>query len=388
MRIAMIGCKGIPASLARAGGIERHVEILSTRLSDMGHEVTVYVRPYVNPRRKMSWKKIKLVTIPSMRTKYLDAWTHTLFSLCHAVFRRYDIIHIHGVGPSTLSWIPRVFCAGTSVVVTFHSRDQFHEKWSIFGRMYLAYGEWTAVTFPHATIAVSHVIQQYCKRAFQKTPYFIPNGVSVPEQSKSTTRLQRMGLKPDQYFLGLGRLVPHKAYDVALEAFYGLKTDMRFVIAGDPGLDMKTAEKLYALAERDPRVFMAGFRHGEELQQLLAHCTALIHPSRSEGLSVAVLEAMAMGRPVIISNIPENLEVVGGCGIIFQTNSVSGLRKLMQRAIDKPDEMIEYGECGKERVHEMYGWESVTKKTELVYRILRDQREASKVAAHRTVLKT
>ena len=388
MRIAMIGCKGIPASLARGGGIERHVEILSNRLADMGHDVSVYVRPYANPRQRMTLKKIKLVTIPSLRTKYLDAWTHTLFSLCHAIFQGYDIIHIHGVGPSTLAWIPRLFSPRSSVVVTFHSRDRFHEKWSIFGRLYLAYGEWTAVTFPHATIAVSHVIQQYCKRMFHKTPYFIPNGVSVPERSKDIMRITRMGLKPERYFLGLGRLVPHKAYDIAIEAFYGLKTDMRLVIAGDPGHDLKTAEKLYALAERDPRVLMAGYRHGEELEQLLAHCTALIHPSRSEGLSVAVLEAMAMGRPVIISDIPENLEVVDGCGIIFQTNSVTGLRKLMQRAIDHPEEMIEHGECGKERVRDMYGWESVAKKTDLVYHVLRDQGETSKVAVHRTVLKT
>ncbi|MFA5129496.1 MAG: glycosyltransferase family 4 protein [Patescibacteria group bacterium] len=388
MRIAMIGCKGIPASLARGGGVERHVEILSTKLVRMGHDVTVYVRPYANPRGNTSFKGCHLVTLPSIRTKYLDAWTHTFVSLCHAITQKYDVIHIHGVGPSTLAWIPRVFAPRASVVVTFHSQDQFHEKWNVFGRLYLAWGEWTALHFPNATIAVSHVIQQYCKKAFHITPYFIPNGVDLGEMRYGTARIRKMGLEPDKYFLGLGRLIPHKAYDIALEAFYGLQTDMRLVIAGDAGYDTKTSERLFALAERDPRVLMAGFRSGEDLEQLIAHCRALIHPSRSEGLSVSVLEAMAMGKPVIISDIPENLEVVGGCGMVFQTDSIDGLRRLMQRAIGHPEDLSVHGECGRDRVRELYAWESVARKVELVYEVLREGRKASTLASKQRILNT
>src|SRR5260221_7652987 len=149
MRIAMIGCKGIPASSAFGGGIETHVEELSTRLAERGHRVTVYVRPYANAEKKKSWKGVRLVTLPTIREKSLDAITHTLISTIHVLFQRVDIIHYHGVGPSTLAWIPRIFKPSARVVVTFHSRDRFHEKWGAFARAYLAYGEWTAVTFPH-----------------------------------------------------------------------------------------------------------------------------------------------------------------------------------------------------------------------------------------------
>lgn len=81
MRIAMIGCKGIPAAEAQGGGIEFHVQELATRLRDRGHDVTVYVRPYANPKRLTSWNRIRLVTLPSVHRKNLDAITHTFFGI-------------------------------------------------------------------------------------------------------------------------------------------------------------------------------------------------------------------------------------------------------------------------------------------------------------------
>jgi glycosyltransferase involved in cell wall biosynthesis len=159
MRIAMIGCKGIPAAMALGGGVETHVEELSTRLAQRGHQVTVYVRPYANPRHDLRFKGVRLVTLPSIPTKSLDTWTHTLVSTLHALSQPYDIVHYHGVGPSTLASLIRLFRPSTKIVVTFHSRDRFHSKWGLVGKLYLAVGEWTAVRFPHATIAVSHAIQ-------------------------------------------------------------------------------------------------------------------------------------------------------------------------------------------------------------------------------------
>ncbi|MBD3251575.1 glycosyltransferase, partial [Candidatus Uhrbacteria bacterium] len=177
MRIAMLGCKGVPASMAHGGGIERHVEQLASGLVERGHDVTVYVRSYTNPRKRKTWKGCKLVTLPTWRRKNLETIIHVFMASFHAIRGKFDIIHYHGVGPSTLSWIPRLFAPNAKVVVTFHSRDQFHEKWNLLARAYLAWGEWTSIRFPHTTIAVSHVIQTFCWRMYQKKPHFIPNGV-------------------------------------------------------------------------------------------------------------------------------------------------------------------------------------------------------------------
>ncbi|MFH1078101.1 MAG: glycosyltransferase family 4 protein, partial [Patescibacteria group bacterium] len=153
MRIAMIGAKGIPASRALGGGIEYHVERLATHLESRGHHVVVYVRPYTNPQRKKTWNRIRLITLPTIRRKNLDAIIHVFFCSIHVLFQRVDIIHYHGVGPAILSWIPRVFKPSAKVICTIHARDQFHEKWSWFARTVLAFGEYASCRFPHRTIA-------------------------------------------------------------------------------------------------------------------------------------------------------------------------------------------------------------------------------------------
>lgn len=371
MRIAMIGCKGIPATMAHGGGIERHVEILAPRLASMGHDITVYVRPYTNPRKRKTWEGVRIVTTPTVRTKHLEAIVHTFVSTAHALFQKYDIIHYHGVGPSTLAWIPRIFAPRVKVVVTFHSRDQFHEKWNLLARWYLSLGEWTSIRFPHATIAVSHIIQRFCWDMFRVKPYFIPNGVEVPRGEIGTDELERLGLQPNRYFLTLGRLVPHKAFDVAIEAFAPLPTAMNLAVVGDAGYDTAYAERLLTLSERDPRVRLLGFQSGEALKQLLAHCYAFIHPSRSEGLSVAVLEAMSHGKVVIMSDIPENLELIDHSGIRFATDDTHDLGRVLRLTLEDPEIVRERGARAREHVREHYAWDAIAQKTLLVYHALK-----------------
>ena len=117
----MIGAKGLPTLHPVGGGIEAHVENLSRHLCDRGHDVTVYVRKYANPKLKKSHKGIKLITLPSLKTKHLDTITHVLLASIHALTVNYDIQHYHGIGPSTLCWIPRVFKRSARVVTTFRS---------------------------------------------------------------------------------------------------------------------------------------------------------------------------------------------------------------------------------------------------------------------------
>lgn len=371
MRIAMIGVKGIPAAMASGGGIERHVEQLAPRLADLGHEVTVYVRRYTNPREIRTWNGVHLVTLPAIRRKNFETIFHTLLSTIHACRRRYDIIHYHGVGPSTLAWIPRIFSRRARVVVTFHSRDQFHEKWNVLAKMYLAWGEWTAVMFPHATIAVSHVIQQFCLKLFGKKPFFIPNGVEIPPKHIPSDRVEKMGLEPGRYFLGLGRLIPHKAFDDVINAFRDVPTTMSLAIAGAPGYDVRYAEELHALAELDTRVHLLGFRKGEDLLQLLAHCYAYVCPSRSEGLSIAVLEAMSHGKVVLMSNIPENLELIDHSGMSYPVGDIKAFTGLLTYVARDAEPLKRRGERAREFVSLHYTWDPIVQQTDRVYESLK-----------------
>ncbi|MCI0478963.1 glycosyltransferase family 4 protein [Candidatus Uhrbacteria bacterium] len=368
MRIAMIGAKGIPASMALGGGIEIHVERLASHLAERGHQVTVYVRPYANPQRRKSWNRIRLITLPTIRRKNLDAIAHVFLASVHVLFQKADIIHYHGVGPSILSWIPRVFKPSAKIVCTFHARDQFHEKWSWFARLVLAFGEYATCTFPHRTIAVSHDLQIFGEGMFRRRIDHVPNGVEIPRRNVGTSRLKRLGLEPNGYLMTLGRLVPVKAHEDAISAFRTLMTDKKLLIVGDASYDTAEYEAaLKKLAAPDPRIVLMGRRSGDELMELIAHCYALVHCSRTEGLSVAILEAMSHGRLVVMSDIPGNRELVDHSGIAYPVGNVKELRRVLEWILADPVLAHIRGERARDVVRRLYAWDRVTDSTLRVY---------------------
>jgi glycosyltransferase involved in cell wall biosynthesis len=137
LRIAMIGQKGIPA---RYGGVETHVENISVRLVDRGHDVRVFCRSrlridpahapagYVVNGRHASYRGIHIAYRPSIPTKHLDAASHTMLCALESSFGHdFDIIHLHGIGPSAFAGVAGLF--GRRVVSTFHALDWRQVKW-------------------------------------------------------------------------------------------------------------------------------------------------------------------------------------------------------------------------------------------------------------------
>jgi glycosyltransferase involved in cell wall biosynthesis len=374
MRIAMVGAKGIPVEAGLSGGIERVVEELAARLVARKHHVSVYVRPYANTSRRTEWEGVRLVTLPCIRLRYVETISHVFFSLVHAIFGNYDIIHIHGVGPSTLAWLPRLFAPKAKVIVTFHARDQFHELNHPVARAVLRWGEWTATHWPHATIAVSQTLQWFCKKELHKDVYFVPNAVSIPPISHvGTDRVEAMGLTPGKYLLGIGRLVQFKAFDVAFRAYKEVKTTMPLAIAGAAGYDIPYAAKLERMADHDHRIHLLGFRTGEDLHQLMAHAYAVVHPSRIEGMSLAVLEGMAYGKLVIMSDIPENREIADHSALCVPVGDTDALADTIRLAIQDPALVRTRGTRARRFVTEHFSWEPVTEQTEAIYRAVAKQ---------------
>lgn len=369
LRIAFIGQKAVP--FYRDGGVERHVEEISTRLAARGHDVTVFVRPRYLATKEDIWERIKLVRVPSIPTKNLDTITATLSSTLYALGRSYDVIHFHGVGPSTLAWLPRLLNPRAKIIATFHSIDRFHKKWGICGRAYLTWGEWTVTHFPHATIAVSKTIQKYCRKKFNKETTYIPNGVCIQKMT-AKNELKRWDLKPNKYIITVARLVRHKGIHYLIEAFKkipdDIKQETKLVIIGAPSFTSDYETYLKNLAADDHRIIFTGFQDDDVLRQLYAHSMFYVHPSESEGLSLTILEAMSYGKCVIMSNIPENLEAIDHSGVAFKVGDSDALRDEMVALMNHQDLLKERGEKAIQFIKEKFDWEKIVDKTEALYK--------------------
>jgi len=381
MRISMIGQKGIPT---RFGGIERHVEALAVRLGKRGHQVTVYTRAWYAPAKARFAPGVRTVATATVNSKHLDAIVHTFTSTVHAIRSGADIIHYHGVGPSLLAWIPRVFAPSTKVVATFHCIDKNHQKWGWFARLALSIGERAACMFPHETIAVSKTLQAYGMHSFGGDLQYIPNGIDVTSVRSGSRTLAAHGLEKDGYILFVARLVRHKGAHHLIAAYRalekrGLTRGKKLAIVGDSAFTDDYVKEIKALAHGNKNIVFTGYLSGKPLAEVFANAYMVAHPSESEGLPIAVLEAMSYGRLVLASDIPENMEVIREHGVSFRNRSVEDLTRKLRAMLDTPATVAELGANARKFVNQHYRWDDVGKQTERLYTTLVEPRAAKRL---------
>lgn len=384
MKIAMIGQKGMPAL---AGGVEKHVQELSTRLAANGDEVVVYTRSWYTPAIKTEHDGVRLVSLPSLHSKNLDAISHTALAIMHAAFiERPDVIHIHAVGPALLTGLARVLAPRSKIVVTFHCIDRQHQKWSRFAKIMLWLGEWIAMKFAHEVISVSRTLKNYAYEAYGRDTTYIPNGISQVQARQASMITQEFGLHTDDYFVCVARLVRHKGIHFLIRAYQQLRTTKKLVIVGDGAFTDDYVNEIKALAAGNPNIIFTGLQTGQMLEELFSNAYAFILPSQSEGLPIALLEAASYGKAVLASDIPANLEIVQHCGLSFTNGSISELADKLQLLINEPDLVETTGRAARKYVLRHYLWDDVAAHTTMLYkRVLAHQPSQTKLA-HVTTL--
>lgn len=373
MKISMIGQKGLPAQF---GGIETHVSELSTRLVRLGHQVTVYGRTWYVPRGTTAVNGIRIVRLPSVPTKTMDAASATILSVLHAVtLVRPDVYHFHGVGPALFSWIPRIFAPRATVVTTFHSIDRTHEKWGWFARFMLRLGERAAFAFADETITVSKTLTKYAEKEYGRRASYIPNGITPVRTSVDPLLLSPFGLEPFDYIAMVSRLVPHKGAHTLIAAWQRarasapeLMKNLKLAIVGGSAFTDEYVRKLKMMSAHDSSIVMTGYQRGETLDALFAGARFMVHPSVSEGLPIAVLEEMSYGKAVIAADIPETMEVVSEYGIPFPAGDIEALSESIIDLAADPMPAAAIGHAARTFVEDEYHWDDIAHDVIDVYR--------------------
>lgn len=354
MKIAFIGQKGIPT---KNGGVERYAENLAANLVAQGHEVLLYSRRYYCDGLK-EYKGIKIVTVPSLNTKSLEAITHTFFACLDIAFRKVDVISIQSIGPASLIWLIKLLKPRTPIVFTFHCQDYYQKKWGGFAQWYLKLGERIGCNLADRIITISKDLAAYVEKTYHKTATYIPNGAYVSEPLP-VLNIRRWGLEKNNYISYIGRLIPHKNVHRLITAFKKINTDKKLVIVGESSYTDDYVQELHKLAEGDNRIIFTGNQDGLILKELFSNSYLFVQPSEYEGLSVALLEAMGWGLACLVSDIPQNLEAIGGAGISFKVNNDKDLEDILQDLIDNPEKTIKMKDAAIQRIKTEYSWEKI-----------------------------
>lgn len=178
-------------------------------------------------------------------------------------------------------------------------------------------------------------------------------------------------------FVCVGRLCPQKAQVLIVHALAGVvetHPDIRVVMIGDgeSRANIETAIAYYGLQKH---IDLLGWQKNSKIREILGSARALLLPSLAEGLPVAIMEAHALGRPVIstyIAGIPELVD--RSTGWIIPAGSVDDIGQALKQAMDATPKVLEVmGQVGKQRVLENHDIEkNAAHLGELIKNAIRD----------------
>jgi glycosyltransferase involved in cell wall biosynthesis len=277
---------------------------------------------------------------------------------------RADVAHLHTFASQVLG-TRAALRTGARVLRTEHSTRAFDDPtcWP-FSRWSLARAD--------ASVAVSdHVRAVALGRAPSAAAKVrvVYNGVDTDRFAPTPRDASRGG---PFTFVSLGRLEPRKGVDLALEAL-AMCPGARLEIVGDGGSRPALEVRARSLGLRERVTF-----HGmlDDVRPVVARADAVIASSRSEGLGVALLEAMAMGVPVVgfaVGGVPESV-VDGATGMLAPAGHVAALAGLMRKAAAAPESMRAMGTAARARVVERFSSRAMREGYARVYAELRDAR--------------
>lgn len=351
------------------GGIENHCQELYPRLVKKGCNVVVLARKGYVRETLYSYLGVQVKPLWAPRVKSIEAFLHTFLGVFWVLAHKekFDIVHIHAIGPSLFSYFVRRL--GFKLVTTNHGPDYDRKKWGLFAKSVLKKGEKIGAKNSNIVIAVSKNIKKRLSEKFNQNIVYIPNGVNIPNPEPASSTLKKFGLVSGHYFLSVGRLVPEKGFHDLIEAFRQIQTDWQLVIVGDADHEDKYSIDLKNATAKIRNVVLTGFQTGKALSEIYSNAGLFILPSYHEGLPIVALEAMSYRLPILLSDIDANKECAFP-GEIFEVGNVAELRKRMENFLFEHNQNNHSEIINKKMklLNSVYNWKKIADKTYTVYR--------------------
>ncbi|MEE9268489.1 MAG: glycosyltransferase family 4 protein [Thermoplasmata archaeon] len=294
------------------GGVESHVMSISQELDRRGHALTVVTSSDDGAREE--WiGGLRVLRSRSLLTLFQTPVTLTMARDICAV--EADLYHAHTPSPLPAYFAARAAATtGVPLLITYHCDAEIGGPWGptvlgLYHRILEAYTMERAA----GIITTTRTYAATSRAVWDQDTVTIPNPVDIarfhPDVPPGDIRA-RHGIPEDESLvLFVGRLVPHKGTEYLLRAMSGLPAHLLMVGTGPrEGL----LRKMATLPALEGRVHFAGRVSSRELPQYYAACDLSILPSTSrlEAFGIAALEAMASGKPVIVSDVPGVREVI------------------------------------------------------------------------------
>ena len=302
----------------------------------------------------------------------------------------YDVVHIHSIflWPTTVAayWsrkrnVPYIVHPAGALDTIFESK-QYQNRWAGLlgnGKKWLYMRTLGRLDLDRASGMqyTSEVDMEASRRLDLGAPgYVLPLGVDPPSRPADAAAAALREIHPQlagkKIVLFLARLAPNKGFNILLEALAQLaarRSDFALVAAGSgtPPYEREVAG-LVRLHGLQDRTVMLGFVNGDEKWRALSEADIFVLPSHHENFPVAVVEALASGLPVIISDrVMLHREIEdAGAGLVTGL-APSEVAAATEALLENDGLRTRMAASAEVLVRERYDWDVVAKKTTEVY---------------------
>lgn len=364
MKIVML-TNEFPPSI---GGVQTHVHELGRALAQLGHEVHAITRwKDKRTKREDSLDGIFVHRVHLANSHWLFDWQ--LRGHIQKIHRQspVDILHVHGMRPLKA-------CANLNIPVVFTNHTSSFLKRVDQGRKVLDKMA-TQLRVADLVLAPSEQLAEATRRCGYTNPVtFIPNGVDIEKFSPGESRLRtRLGIPDDAVVVTLARRL-HEKNGVLYLARAIAQLDhpgLHLVVAGD-GSERQAFEQIIRDAGKQEQLHMLGGVANSDMPDLYRASDLSVLPSLMEATSIAGLEAMACGLPLVgtrVGGIPAILHHDDN-GLLVEPRCPNQLAQAIQALVAEPSLRARMGARSRQRAIEEFSWQAIAGSTLHAYQQL------------------
>ncbi len=340
----------------RIGGAERIVTMLASGLVKRGHEVAL-----VAPRGE---RDVDLRDVPHVRLPLDDhgraasGVIRATAQMSRAISRvKPDVVHAQNVKYAAIAHAAAVVARPgrhIPVLATFHGvLPAEYRRSALLLRL-----------VDHVACVSSAVLEQIVAAGLPSSRVsLVRNAVEIPPPIDPARRAELnrdLGLAGAPVVAIVGRLVSQKAHDrfvIAAQLVAQAQPAVRFLIVGDGPRRAEIERQVDTLGLAD-RVIFTGRR--SDAREIIARAQILVFSSNWEGLSIAALEALAAGTPVVSTDVEGMRELLaGGAGAIVPIDDGTSLGQRILALLNDKTELLAMGRTGSELVAREFSLEKM-----------------------------
>ena len=323
---------------------------------------------------------VRVITIPSLvRRIHLFYDLRAFFALIKILRNeRPDIVHTHTSKAGILGRWAAFFVRVPVIIHTPHG----HVFWGYFGklktRIFILLEKISALVTDRLVMLTEQekIDHLHFHIAPENKFSVVHSGINLDEFSNTSVdpaaMKRRLGIPEDNLIVGtVGRLTSIKGHRYLIEAarkIAGSRPDTTFVILGDGEL-LDELKNMVTRSDIEENIKFLGWR--SDVAEVMSTFDIFALPSLNEGMGRVLVEAMALGRPIVASNIGGIPDLVVDCenGYLVPVGDVETLAARIKKLLDDPEKREEMGECGK-KIAIDYSANAMVEKIDRVYRKL------------------